>query len=79
MKHDESLMTLAQMEKVYIEKALLAHGNNKLLAARSLGVSLKTLYNKLHEFGLFETYQKKVLTKVEETSAEICVLPGGKA
>lgn len=40
-------MTLAEMEWGMIQTALRTHGGNKTAAARSLGISLRTLYNKL--------------------------------
>jgi two-component system response regulator AtoC len=39
-------------EKTAVERALVSAGNNRSLAARLLGVSRRTLYNKLEEFGL---------------------------
>jgi DNA-binding NtrC family response regulator len=39
--------TLAHMEWEMIQSALRTHGGNKTAAARSLGISLRTLYNKL--------------------------------
>ena len=38
---------LAEMEWQMIENSLRIHGGNKTAAARSLGISLRTLYNKL--------------------------------
>lgn len=48
--------TLEEMEKEHIEKALAFFENNKSKAAQALGVTVKTLYNKLHYYGLFEKY-----------------------
>lgn len=39
--------TIAEMELAMIRQALAAHGGNKTAAARALGISLRTLYNKL--------------------------------
>jgi DNA-binding NtrC family response regulator len=39
--------TIAEVEWVMIETALRQHGGNKTAAAKSLGISLRTLYNKL--------------------------------
>ena len=41
--------TLRDMESKAIEAALHRHGGNKSKAAEELGISLKTLYNKLHQ------------------------------
>jgi len=49
---------LYEVEKVYIIKALDYFNGNKNLTAKSLGVSIKTLYNKLHTYGLFNKYSK---------------------
>lgn len=48
--------TLQELEVEHIETALQTFGNNKSAAAKALGVTTKTLYNKLHEYGLFEKY-----------------------
>jgi len=40
-------LTLQQMESHMIEDALRAQGGNKTAAAKALGISLRTLYNKL--------------------------------
>ena len=58
---DESLdfdpaIPLYELEKRYILKALLHYGGNKTQAAQGLGITIKTLYNKLHEYGEFEKY-----------------------
>jgi two-component system response regulator AtoC len=39
-------------ERQAIERALLRAGNNRSLAARLLGISRRTLYNKMEEFGV---------------------------
>ena len=44
------LLTLAQLEKLYILDILQKSGNNKTKAAEILGVSLKTIYNKLASY-----------------------------
>ncbi|MFZ3230487.1 MAG: sigma-54 dependent transcriptional regulator [Pseudobdellovibrio sp.] len=47
---------LYELEKKYILKALGHYGGNKTQAAQGLGITIKTLYNKLHEYGEFEKY-----------------------
>lgn len=47
---------LYDLEKRYILKALAHYGGNKTQAAQGLGITIKTLYNKLHEYGEFEKY-----------------------
>lgn len=42
-----TVLNLADMEWAMIQSALRAHGGNKTAAARALGISLRTLYNKL--------------------------------
>jgi two-component system response regulator HydG len=48
--------TLHELEKRYILKALNHFRGNKTQAAHALGITIKTLYNKLHEYGEFENY-----------------------
>jgi DNA-binding NtrC family response regulator len=43
--------SLDDVEKGVILKTLVVHGNNKTLAAQILGISLKTLHNKLRRYG----------------------------
>ena len=49
-------VTLYELEKRYILKALNYFEGNKTQAANALGITIKTLYNKLHEYGEFERY-----------------------
>lgn len=49
-------MKLHDLEKRYIISALGFYGGNKTQAAQGLGITIKTLYNKLHEYGEFEKY-----------------------
>lgn len=50
-------LTLFELEKVYLIEALKHHNNNKYQAAQSLGIAVKTLFNRLHKYGLFEEYK----------------------
>jgi DNA-binding NtrC family response regulator len=43
--------TVGEAEKMLILKTLAANNNNKTRAAEVLGISLKTLHNKLKEYG----------------------------
>lgn len=47
-----SEMSLHDLEKMHICKTLDHLGGNKTRAAKSLGITVKTLYNKLHSYGL---------------------------
>jgi DNA-binding NtrC family response regulator len=47
-----SEMTLHSLEKMHICKTLDHLAGNKTRAAKSLGITVKTLYNKLHSYGL---------------------------
>jgi DNA-binding NtrC family response regulator len=42
--------SLEEAERVLILRTLAAAGNNKTQAAQTLGISLKTLHNKLHRY-----------------------------
>lgn len=59
------MSTLAEVEKEHILQVLKAVDGNKSQASRVLGVSIKTLYNKLHEYGQMpaKTYD---YSKIEE-------------
>ena len=50
----ESMPTLDEAERVLIMETLAAHSNNRTRAARSLGISLKTLHNRLRRYGAFD-------------------------
>jgi len=52
------LGTLAELEKAHILRTLEATGNNRTLAARSLGIGLRTLQRKLHEWAVTKTTSK---------------------
>jgi len=54
----EGHVTLAELEKRYIDYLLTYHKGHKAKVARILSVSTKTLYNKIHEYGLFEKYKR---------------------
>ncbi|MDD2710501.1 MAG: sigma-54 dependent transcriptional regulator [Verrucomicrobiae bacterium] len=49
--------TLDQMERQLIEKALAQNKGNKTHAARALGISVRTLRNKLHEYRIADSGQ----------------------
>jgi DNA-binding NtrC family response regulator len=50
-RENESLLTLAELERRHVLRVLVEQGNDKRRAAEVLGISLKTLYNKLHQYG----------------------------
>jgi DNA-binding NtrC family response regulator len=47
-------LTLKEIEKRALVETLKAEGGNKAMAARQLGISEKSIYNKLKRFGLFQ-------------------------
>lgn len=49
-------LSLYELEKRYILKALQYYQSNKTKAAQALGITIKTLYNKLHEYGAFDKF-----------------------
>ncbi|MGE3759092.1 MAG: sigma-54 interaction domain-containing protein, partial [Pseudobdellovibrionaceae bacterium] len=49
-------MPLHELEKRYILAALTHFEGNKTQAAQALGITIKTLYNKLHEYGEFDKF-----------------------
>lgn len=50
VQHDNGVVSLELMEKRMIELALAQTQGNKTHAARALGISVRTLRNKLHEY-----------------------------
>lgn len=50
------MKTISEVEREMIIERLEFYEGNKTQAALSLGITIKTLYNKLHQFGLFEKY-----------------------
>ena len=48
----EENLSLEEMERQYITKALLKHGGRRRDAARELGISERTLYRKIKEYDL---------------------------
>jgi DNA-binding NtrC family response regulator len=48
---------LDQAQKEYIEGALIYWHGHKQKAADALGISVKTIFNHLHRWGLFEKYK----------------------
>ena len=52
LQRDGGDQPAARTEKDRIVEALWRHGYNRTRAAESLGISRKTLYNKIQKFGL---------------------------
>jgi len=52
----EPSISLAELERQYILQALTYFKCNKTQVANALGITIKTLYNKLHEYGEFERF-----------------------
>lgn len=47
---------ITDLERIWILKAMEHFRGNKTQASVALGITIKTLYNKLHEYGVFEKY-----------------------
>jgi transcriptional regulator with PAS, ATPase and Fis domain len=45
-------LSLNEIEKEMIKKALDTYGNNRTAAAKELGISERTLYRKIKEYGM---------------------------
>ena len=56
-------ITVHELEKRYILSSLKYYDGNKTRAANALGITIKTLYNKLHEYGEFSNYAVHHRTK----------------
>jgi len=50
--NDNGSLSLEEMERRMIEKALQKHHGNRRLAAQDLQISERTLYRKIKEYGL---------------------------
>jgi DNA-binding NtrC family response regulator len=51
-EHDKQVLTMNEMERRMIQGALERNKGNRRLAARELHISERTLYRKIHDFGL---------------------------
>jgi len=49
---DDQITSLEQVEKDHILRAIEICDGNRTQAARQLGISIRTLRNKLHEYGM---------------------------
>jgi transcriptional regulator with PAS, ATPase and Fis domain len=53
-------MPLEELERIHILRCLSHHEGNKTRAAQSLGITIKTLYNKLHRYGILDKSEANV-------------------
>ena len=51
-------MTLKEVEKMVLVESLKANNGNRAMTARQLGISEKSIYNKLRKFDLLATGKK---------------------
>lgn len=54
----DSNISLYELEKQFVLEGIKHFKGDKAQTAKSLGITIKTLYNKLHEYGEFETHLK---------------------
>lgn len=66
----DGVVTLAELERKHISTALERFGGNKTQAANALGITIKTLYNKLHQYGEFDKYAVYPKVDANEASTE---------
>ena len=66
-------MPLEEVEKNHILRTLTYNHGNKTKTAQSLGITIKTLYNKLHRYGIIQSASGATLdaTTPEETHAQL--------
>lgn len=60
------ILTLKNVERDHIFQALKYFEGNKAQTARALGISIKTLYNKLDEYKLEQTNSKNLISSKEQ-------------
>ena len=53
-------MSLEELERIHILRCLDHFDGNKTRAAQSLGITIKTLYNKLHRYGILDKSEANV-------------------
>lgn len=64
-------LPLEEVEKSHILRALAYNHGNKTKTAQSLGITIKTLYNKLHRYGVIEALEPGVpVTAYNATTPE---------
>ena len=63
------LPTLEEVEKRYIQRVLESVGNNKTLAAQTLGLDRRTLYRKLERYGVVDAETAAALAADKVASA----------
>jgi transcriptional regulator with PAS, ATPase and Fis domain len=68
-------LTLAELEREYINRVLQAEGGNKTRAAQRLGLDRKTLYRKLEEYGRPATDGEETVPQPETNTQRIEVEP----
>ncbi len=59
---DANELSLLDVEKNHILRTLTVNQGNKTKTAKNLGITIKTLYNKLHHYGILQTQGSSELT-----------------
>ncbi len=68
VSHNVKHMTLDELEKSHILQMLSYQSGNKTKTAKALGITIKTLYNKLHHYGIFGKDKANKINTPRETT-----------
>lgn len=55
---ERSFKTLAQLKDQHIIEVLEYYNGDRMLSAKALGITSRTIYENMHRLGLFEKYRR---------------------